>query len=212
MTTSFTDIPHPEQAFHQTEKIARRIKYESELDPKFGDKIATMAYGEKLFACIQCGTCSATCPLSHYMDYTPRKIIAMVRSGFRDEVLNSATIWLCASCYSCSVECPKGIKITDVMYALKREAMINNIIPKHIPTPVLAKEFFHQILAHGRNNEVQLITRFYLLTKPWKMLKKARIGFKLWRVGRLSFFEKGVKYKKLLHQYLTSVEQREEAH
>jgi hypothetical protein len=28
-----------------------------------------------------------------YMDYTPRKIIAMIKSGFKDEALRSFTIW-----------------------------------------------------------------------------------------------------------------------
>ena len=92
----------------QPADLRRNIKYESELDPTFGDRIARSAYGEKLFSCIQCGTCSGTCPVSHYMDYTPRQIIAMIREGFREEVLNSVTIWLCASCYSCTVRVSAG--------------------------------------------------------------------------------------------------------
>ena len=35
----------------------------------------------------------------------------------------SRTIWLCASCYACTTRCPAGIKITDIIYALKRLAM-----------------------------------------------------------------------------------------
>src|ERR1700690_1813762 len=93
------------------DSFAQKIKYESELDRTFGERIARLAYGENLFGCIQCGTCSGTCPMSTYMDFTPRKIIAMVRAGFRDEVLSNHTVWICASCYSCTVECPKSIKI-----------------------------------------------------------------------------------------------------
>ena len=89
----------------------RKIRYESELDPHFADEIASIPDGEKLFTCIQCGTCSGMCPMSPYMDYTPRQIIAMIRAGFRSEVLSSYTTWLCASCYACAVECPKEIKI-----------------------------------------------------------------------------------------------------
>ena len=73
-------------------EIRRRIKYESELDKSFRNKIAESAHGEQLFSCIQCGTCSAACPVSHYMDYTPRKIIQMVREGFKEEVLTSSTV------------------------------------------------------------------------------------------------------------------------
>lgn len=174
-------------------EIARRIKFESELDLSFGEAMAEKAYGQKLLSCIQCGTCSATCPLSHYMDFTPRRIIAMTREGFKDEVLNSLTIWLCASCYSCTVQCPRQIHITDVMYTLKREAMARGVHPKHHPIPVLAQEFFGQVRNHGRNTESHVLVRLFLRTHPLKMLKEAGLGFNLWRKGRLSPFREKIR-------------------
>ena len=121
-------------------EIHRRIKYQEELDLDFADQVAAMPGAADLKRCIQCGTCSATCPVSLYMDLTPRRVVAMTRAGFKKEVLESNTIWLCASCYSCTVECPKGIKITDIMYALKRLAIQEGAYPKRFPTPVLARE------------------------------------------------------------------------
>jgi len=85
-------LVHSEKESHKIEKmkrVVRRIKFESELDLNFGERVADKAYGQKLLSCIQCGTCSATCPLAHYMDYTPRKIIAMTREGFKEEVPRS---------------------------------------------------------------------------------------------------------------------------
>jgi ferredoxin len=58
-----------------------KIQFESELDPGFADEIASIPGGEKLFSCIQCGTCSGMCPLSPCMDHTPRQIIAMIRGS-----------------------------------------------------------------------------------------------------------------------------------
>jgi quinone-modifying oxidoreductase, subunit QmoC len=171
------------------------IKYEATLDKDFGKKIAKEAHGEKLFGCIQCGNCSASCPLSSYMDYTPRKIIAMVRAGFKTEVLSNSTIWLCASCYNCTVECPKGIKITDVMYALKREAIINKIYPKRFPVPIMASTFFNEVKKRGRSNEFSLLLNYYLRTNIFKSLSFATLGLKLFKAGRLTFFEKGMKNK-----------------
>jgi heterodisulfide reductase subunit C len=178
------------------------IKLEENLDKDFGKKIAGMAHGEKLFGCIQCGNCSAACPLSIYMDYTPRKIIAMVRAGFRQEVLTNRTIWLCASCYQCTVECPKGIKITDVMYALKREAIENKIYPKNFPVPILAKTFFNEVKRHGRISEASLLVNYYLRYNIFKMLGYSSLGMKLFLKGRLSLFEKGMKNKKNLRALL----------
>jgi quinone-modifying oxidoreductase, subunit QmoC len=180
------------------------IKLEENMDRDFGKKIAGMAHGEKLFGCIQCGNCSAACPMSIYMDYTPRKIIAMVRAGFKHEVLSNRTVWLCASCYQCTVECPKGIKITDVMYALKREAIENKINPKGFPVPILAKAFFSEVKRRGRISEASLLINYYLRYNIFKMLGYSSLGAKLFLKGRLSLFEKGMKNKKNLQQLLQS--------
>jgi quinone-modifying oxidoreductase, subunit QmoC len=178
------------------------IKLEENLDKDFGKKIAGMAHGEKLFGCIQCGNCSAACPMSIYMDYTPRKIIAMVRAGFRNEVLSNRTVWLCASCYQCTVECPKGIKITDVMYALKREAIENKVHLKNFPVPILAKAFFGEVKRRGRISEAYLLIRYYFNYNLFKMLGYSSLGLKLFLKGRLSLFEKGMKNKKDLQALL----------
>jgi heterodisulfide reductase subunit C len=179
------------------------IMHESDLDKDFGKKIAKVAHGEKLFGCIQCGNCSAACPLSVYMDYTPRKVIAMVRAGFKEDVLSNRTIWLCASCYNCTVECPKGIKITDVMYALKREAITQKIYPKGFPVPILTRTFFKEVRKRGRINEIWLLMNYYMKYNIFKSLGYAGLGLKLFMTGRISLFEKGSKntneIKQLLH-------------
>ena len=180
------DFSRPAQRIPGPSEIRRHIAYESDLDATFGERIARKAYGEKLFSCIQCGTCSGTCPVSHYMDYTPRKIIAMVREGFRDEVLHCVTIWLCASCYACTVDCPREIKITDVMYALKQEAMAQGVYPRRFSIPVLAREFFGGVLRDGRSNEMPMMIRFFLKTNPLRMLQNAPVAWRLWRTGRLA--------------------------
>ncbi|HIC94624.1 MAG TPA: (Fe-S)-binding protein [Anaerolineae bacterium] len=77
------------------------------------------ALGEMLATCIQCGTCSATCPTASAMDRTPRYLWELLRAGLVAEVLTSRTFWLCLSCYSCTVTCPRGIVPSDVMLRLK---------------------------------------------------------------------------------------------
>ncbi|UCD75974.1 MAG: 4Fe-4S dicluster domain-containing protein [Phycisphaerales bacterium] len=166
--------------------ITRRIKYQNELDLGFGKVMTSIPGAEDLLRCIQCGTCSSTCPLSIYMDHTPRKIIAMTRAGFKDEVLSSATIWLCASCYSCTVDCPKKIKITDVMYALKRKAIEEKVWPRGLPIPVLAKEFFASVLRTGRANEGRTVAKVWLKTRPLKLLANMGLGLRLMARGRMS--------------------------
>jgi len=184
----------------------RKIRYESELDPDFSREIASIPGGEKLYGCIQCGTCSGMCPMSPYMDYTPRQIIAMIREGFRGEVLSSYTTWLCASCYSCMVECPMEIKITDIMYAAKRLAIREGAYPKRFPIPVLANEFFKNVEKSGRNSEGRLILRLFLKTNPLKMFGQTGVGLKLLRRGRFSMKRESISNRRELSRILKVLE------
>jgi len=162
-----------------------RVKYEADLDRDLGQDIAAMPGGDALLSCIQCGTCSATCPVSIYMDYTPRKIIAMTRAGFKHDVLRCFTIWLCASCYACTVDCPRQIKITDLMYTLKRKAIDEKVYPPRFTIPVLASEFFRLIASRGRSHEGLLMLNVMMRTNPFQLLKFAGLGLQLLRRGRL---------------------------
>jgi quinone-modifying oxidoreductase subunit QmoC len=144
--------------------------------------------------------------LSIYLDYTPRRIIAMTRAGLKDDVLRSFTIWLCASCYSCSVECPKQIKITDIMYTLKRRAIREGVYPRGFGVPVLAREFYKVIRKHGRNNEGKVILNLVFKTNPLRHMKKAAMGLRLFTRGRISIAKDAIKNKQELNTILQTLE------
>ena len=55
----------------------------------FIDEICALPGGEGIKVCIQCGTCTASCPNADRMEHTPSQLIAMVRAGMRREVLSS---------------------------------------------------------------------------------------------------------------------------
>ncbi len=182
----------------RTWPIERKIRYEGDLNPEFAREIISSPGGEQLSHCIQCGTCSATCPLSIRMDYTPRRIIAMTRAGFMKDVLGSFTIWLCASCYSCTVECPRNIKITDIMYMLKRRAIETGLYPRRFGIPALAQAFFAQVRKNGRTSEFRVIVRLMLKTNPFQYAGKAVMGLKLFLLGRLSLKQEKITGRKEL--------------
>jgi quinone-modifying oxidoreductase subunit QmoC len=173
----------------------RKIKFESEIDHDFPAQIASIPGGTNIYNCIQCGTCSGMCPLSPYMDYTPRQIVAMIRAGFKGEVLNSYTTWLCASCYSCTVECPKEIKLTDIMYAAKRLAIREGVYPKRFPIPILANEFFKSVANNGRCSETWILLNLFLKTNPLKLLGQAKLGWRLLKTGRMSIKKESIERK-----------------
>ncbi|UCF06255.1 MAG: 4Fe-4S dicluster domain-containing protein [bacterium] len=183
-----------------------KIRFESDLEPDFSKEISSIPEGEQLFSCIQCGTCSGMCPLSQYMDYTPRQIIAMIRGGFKNDVLSSYTTWLCASCYSCAVECPKEIKLTDIMYAAKRLAIREGVYPKRFPIPILAHEFFKNVDDSGRNSEGRLILRLLLRTNPLRLFNQAGLGWRLLKTGRFSLKKESIVHKGELKNILKVLE------
>ncbi len=168
------------------------MKYQREAEPEWSERVRSLPGCERVSSCIQCGTCSGTCPLSIYMDYTPRKIVQLVREGFRSDALSCQTIWLCASCYSCGVHCPQQIKITDMMYSLKREAIREKMYPARFPIPVLAQEFFSMVKRRGRSSETWLILRLALKSNPFILLSLMRTGFNLFRTGRISLKSEGI--------------------
>ena len=82
-------------------------------------EVTRLRGGERVIACYQCGTCSGSCPTASAMDYNPRSILHMLRLGLGQRVLESRSIWLCTSCYSCTARCPREIKISDAMLGLR---------------------------------------------------------------------------------------------
>jgi quinone-modifying oxidoreductase subunit QmoC len=190
--------------------VKRMIKYEVERDPQFAGWVAGVIGGERVRNCIQCGLCSASCPLSPYMDYTPRRLIHMAREGFKRDVLGSFTIWLCTSCYSCTVECPRRIRVTDVMYALKRRAIEDGVYPKRLPIPVLASQFGAMIRRKGRVTESWVIVRVFLKTAILRLLRMSKLGTRLFFSGRMGLWPESIRDRKQLQTLLDAVETHKE--
>ena len=86
-------------------------------DP-FVSKVEELS-GQSLLACYQCGKCSAGCPNVCEMDLLPNQIIRYAQLGLKDELLESKSIWVCASCMTCDVRCPKGINVAEVLEAIR---------------------------------------------------------------------------------------------
>jgi len=187
-------------------ELQRTIKYESDRVKGFGREVMSVPGCEQLESCIQCGTCSGVCPLSIYMDSTPRQVMELVRSDFKNEVLKSHTIWLCASCYACTVECPRQIRITDIMYELKQRAIQEGVYPKKFPIPVLAKEFNKMASKHGRVTENWLATWMFLKTNWMAAVGMWKLGLGLFMRGRFSITYDGIKRKDELARMLKVVD------
>jgi heterodisulfide reductase subunit C len=172
----------------------------------FLEDIYSIPGGEKIKECIQCGTCSASCPTSYAMDYTPREVIAALRAGLLDRVVKSNTIWLCSSCYYCTVRCPAGVKLTDVMYELKRLAVEFGYVEKRAKAPVVSKLFVDLVDKNGRISEVELVSKFMIKTNPLAALGMMPRAWRLFRRGRMPLIPHRIKGVEELKKSASAIE------
>jgi len=93
------------------------LRLGEELKP-FRERVEELS-GEDVGLCYQCGACSSGCPLTDEMDLLPSTVMRLVQLGV-EEVLDSKTIWICSSCFTCQVRCPRGIDVANVMEALRQ--------------------------------------------------------------------------------------------
>ena len=121
------------------------------------------------------------------MDLTPRKMLLMIASGMKEEVLKSNSMWYCVSCYACTARCPREIPVADVMHLLKNETLRGDYGKDKLASPVFYQTFNKMVERHGRINEGKLMTIFALKTNPLKMLPLAPLGIKFLVKGRMPF-------------------------
>lgn len=104
-------------------------------DLSFSDTFYTslfdVADGERIKTCLQCGTCSGACPFGYIMGFPPGRMIAHLRAGRYESVLESDSIWMCVSCYACTTVCPKEIPLTPGLLTRTKEEML---LAGNIPT------------------------------------------------------------------------------
>src|SRR4030042_3066634 len=125
-----------------------RVKIKmGENEKRFIERVSQLS-GENLYACYQCGRCSAGCPFAFEMDILPNQIIRMVQLGMEKQLAGSRALFLCASCFTCHSRCPKGIniaRIADAVRHLLDPRGNDHFGPDEVPVE-LAKELPQQVL------------------------------------------------------------------
>jgi len=118
-------------------------------------------------------------------EHNPRKIIRFLQWGWVKEACQSPFVWLCASCQTCSVRCPRGVEIAEIMVALRRMGLREGWI---LPGENLHyyRAFTNMVKKNGRISELRLGVAVALRTlPPSHPLEDALMLVKLLRRGRL---------------------------
>ena len=144
--------------------------------------------------CYQCQKCSAGCPVAFAMDYKPNQVMQMVLLGMKERVLSCKTIWVCASCYTCSTRCPNDIDIAKVMDWLRQSALREGVVPAEKEVALFHAAFLDSIRSHGRVHELGMMARYKM--KTGKFFDDFKLGWKMFSRGKLKLLPSGVRKKK----------------
>lgn len=141
---------------------------------------------EMVQTCIQCGTCTGSCPNAFAMDHTPRKMWRMVLLGQKDAIFRSKTFILCSACYYCTLRCPRGLPLTEAMGALKQIASRENLT-QYKQSTLFYKKFMDSVRRHGRVREMEFMSLYFAsMRNPLVPLRFAPLGMKLMAKRKIS--------------------------
>ena len=160
--------------------------------------------GVVVSACYQCKKCSAGCPVTFAMDYLPNQILHMIQMGLKDEVLKSTTIWVCASCETCTTRCPNDIDVAKIIDTLRITAKNSGVKLGQNRPPIFHSSVLQSIKTTGRLYELGMIGLFMLRTsgdlisniKSGALMEDMKVGMKLFRHGKLKLFPSFTKRRR----------------
>jgi heterodisulfide reductase subunit B len=138
--------------------------------------------GQNVFLCYQCVKCSSGCPLAEHMDLMPNQVMRSIQLG-NEGVLESKTIWLCASCQTCTTRCPQGLDIAEIMDTLRIESKKRGLPPAIPEIDKFSNLFLRDIGLLGRLYEVGLMAGLNLVTG--QLMKDMDMGMEMMKKGKL---------------------------
>ena len=170
--------------------------------------------GEQVENCYNCGKCTAGCPVAFEMDLPPQQMMRMVQLNQKDRAMRANTMWVCASCETCSARCPMDIAVAEVIDALRRIAVEENVpVPPDARTMrVFHREFVDCIRRWGRLNEHELIGMYKL--KTGKLVDDIGLGIRLFGKQKIKpwHFDKIRRTEQMAKLFEAALSSGEEEH
>ena len=167
--------------------------------------------------CFQCRKCTNGCPASFAMDLFPDQIIRLAILGQTAEVLQSRTIWVCASCETCSTRCPNGVRIAELMDYFKELAVRAGVRPAQPTVKALHQTFLENLKLTGRIFEGGLLPAYWMKSgqvgskfKSGEMRNELKQGIKLFKKGTFGPVAQGNQGKSRSQRYSALILIRQE--
>ncbi len=85
-------------------------------------EIKAMLASFRALACIDCGKCTASCPVARHMDFSPRLTISRLSAADMDSIGSLRDPWDCLTCGMCTERCPADVKFSHLVKELRCKA------------------------------------------------------------------------------------------
>ena len=141
---------------------------------------AFSAVRQVVSSCYQCGCCSGGCPLVGAMEHTPRALVRLLQFECWEEALRSNTIWLCATCHSCSAGCPRGVDLAGLMLRLRQLAAARGARNESL---MFYQAVIDSLRRRGTIYEPELMLRYAAKAGPRVLLSQAELALHVARNG-----------------------------
>jgi Fe-S oxidoreductase len=82
-----------------------------------------LAQKHKLLECIQCGTCTGSCPVAKKANLNVRKYMREVATFGKLSVHPQNELWSCTTCSTCGVRCPKDLNPYEFLIDIRGMAV-----------------------------------------------------------------------------------------
>ncbi len=173
----------PEIAQHQTSEVFYHLFKLDEVDNKLAEEIRENCRID-IEKCLECGKCSGGCSNAHIFDYTPRKIVQMIKLGQEKKLMEMDALWSCVSCQLCVDRCPSGISVAKIMDYLREKGHKNNIKPTRENVLLFHEIVLNSVNNSGRLNELASVMKFNM--NSGMLFKDMRLGINMFLKGKLS--------------------------
>lgn len=161
--------------------------------------------------CFQCRKCTNGCPATFAMDLYPDQVIRLAILGQKNGVLRSRTIWVCASCETCTTRCPNGVRIAELMDHFKELAVRESIPSPEPEVLALHQAFLETIKFAGRVFEAGLVPLYTLRSgqisrkiREGSWREDLRMAWKLYKKDRMPLVPKVIKGRAEVRDLLRS--------
>jgi heterodisulfide reductase subunit C len=146
--------------------------------------------GQNPSQCYQCGNCTAGCPYTQYFDYPVSMVMRLLQSGQKETILNSKSIWLCATCTACTTRCPCEVDVAHIMDVLRIIARRENKVSEK-DIKLFYDSFLASVKQYGRLYEMGTLMSYNI--RSGHLLADAELGPKVMTRGKIHFLPKKIK-------------------